>query len=295
MSESPGLDTLAITDMPIGDGDASPDRRTLLFLHANGMNAQTWAPLIDALSSLGAHGTARLVDLPGHGRAPQPLTTDGLWVSTARAVQAVLEASPDVVLVGHSLGASLALVAAAGQTGVAGIFAFEPVVVTPGLEADARTVGGALAGLALRRRSSFESADVARERLFSKPPLSSFAPAVIDAWLATAITQHHDHVELTCSPELEAQFFAQTAVQDVFAVLPGVHVPVAIAVGSDSYDAYPGVAAKQVVDALPHATLHVVNDVGHFGPLESPVAVAAHLATWLHGLATNAGPSQSPA
>lgn len=295
MSESPGLDTLAITDMPIGDGDAGPRSHTLLFLHANGMNAQTWAPLVDNLSSLGVNGTARLVDLPGHGRAPQPLTTDGLWVSTARAVQALLEISPGAVLVGHSLGASLALVAAAGHAGAAGIFAFEPVVVTPGLEADARTVGGALAGLALRRRSSFESAKVARERLFSKPPLGSFAPAVIDAWLATAITQHDDHVELTCSPELEAQYFAQTAVQDVFAVLPRVSAPVVVAVGADSHDAYPGVAAKQVVDALQNATLRVVNGVGHFGHLESPDEVAVHLATWLQSLANTASPSQPQA
>lgn len=76
-------------------------------VHGIGGTAATMAPLADALAALG-HDTV-VVTLPGHGTAPEHLL-DATWAGWLAAVPACQ------VLVGQSMGASLAL-AAAGEAG----------------------------------------------------------------------------------------------------------------------------------------------------------------------------------
>ena len=105
---------LAHTDT--GDGPS------LVFLHGLGADRTRWAPFVDRLS-----GTFRCttVDLPGHGESP----ADGCnAVEGAIAVQELIGhlgiEAPTIV--GHSLGATIALVHAA-VFGPRSIVAFDPV------------------------------------------------------------------------------------------------------------------------------------------------------------------------
>jgi pimeloyl-ACP methyl ester carboxylesterase len=275
---------LAVASSSFGNHQAEAPQRNLIFLHANGMSGATWQPVVDCLATLGIGGVAHLVDLPGHAMAPQPTIDGTLWTRTAQEVRNFAGTVSAPFIIGHSLGGSLGLVTASVDHSIAGVYAFEPVVVPPSLSADARTVGGALAAMAQRRRAQFDSREDARTRLFEKPPLNSFASDVVDAWLASALVDDGEGVSLACPPSLESLYFAQTAVQDVFSVLGDVECSVKLGVGADSAHHYPGVAAGELASALPNASMQVIEGVGHFGPLESPKAVGTSIGEWLLSL-----------
>ena len=87
-----------------------PARPSLMFIHGAGMDHSVWA-----LQSryFAHHGYGVLaVDLPGHGRSGgAPLASIGAMADWALALIAAVEAGP-AVLVGHSMGALIALEAA---------------------------------------------------------------------------------------------------------------------------------------------------------------------------------------
>ncbi len=89
-------------------------------VHGLGGTADTMAALARALDALGH--TTHLVTLPGHGTVPEDLLRFG-WADWLAAVPRA------EVLVGQSLGASLALAAAATRPDVRAVVAINPVTV----------------------------------------------------------------------------------------------------------------------------------------------------------------------
>lgn len=83
----------------------------ILLLHGLGGTARTMAPVADGLAARGH--TVRTLTLPGHGTEPEALAgvTWGDWLSAARTA-ASADGAADVI-VGQSMGASLALALAA--------------------------------------------------------------------------------------------------------------------------------------------------------------------------------------
>ncbi|MCB9522598.1 MAG: alpha/beta fold hydrolase [Myxococcales bacterium] len=79
----------------------------VLCLHGASGNAATWGPVLDAWDPALA---ARAVDLPGRGATPKPPLAD--VAALADAVLADLPPGPAPLLVGHSLGGAVALMAA---------------------------------------------------------------------------------------------------------------------------------------------------------------------------------------
>ncbi|MGC5615779.1 alpha/beta fold hydrolase [Georgenia sp. Z1491] len=88
-------------DVP-GDG-----RVTFVLLHGVGLSSIYLLPLAEDLAE---HGEVLLVDLPGFGDVPPPATTLGI-AGLAEVVEDVLAAGGvhDPVLVGHSMGAQVAV------------------------------------------------------------------------------------------------------------------------------------------------------------------------------------------
>ena len=68
--------------------------------------------------------------------------------------------------------------------------------------------------------------------------------------------------------------YRQGLAHDGFSRLGEVGCDVVVALGGDSPAIGADVARAQVA-ALPHGRLEVFDDLGHFGPLEDPDAVAA--------------------
>jgi pimeloyl-ACP methyl ester carboxylesterase len=104
--------TIVVTDSDMGsDSIGRVAGQTFVLLHGIGMGASYFAALS---AELQPHGRVVAIDLPGFGNAPEPevaLTMAQLGRLLVDFV--VLEALGDPVLVGHSMGAQVAVEAAA--------------------------------------------------------------------------------------------------------------------------------------------------------------------------------------
>lgn len=145
-----------------------PASRSALFLHGVGSSADTWWRVREDLGDLGWETLA--LDLAGHGDRPLP----------ARGLRGVADLSEDVweqvadqrvdVLVGHSLGAIVALDLAAAHPGLAS----QVVVVDPPALGGALTVGAVADGLVQQSAAAHQDLDaVARQVAEANPRWSA--------------------------------------------------------------------------------------------------------------------------
>ena len=184
----------------------------LLILHANGFFGACYQPLAQQLQP---RFTVVALDLPGQGSSA-PLPPDFGPPTPAALADSLLHSIQRHGLrgcrvLGHSLGASVALLAESRQPGTfAAMYLYEPVAQAPAAPAGASTaaadggdssssssssssaaatasghreVGALLAGLARRRRAEFASPAEAAERLGGKPPFSHLHPAAMAAYV----------------------------------------------------------------------------------------------------------------
>jgi pimeloyl-ACP methyl ester carboxylesterase len=250
-----------------------------LFAHATGFHARVWEPVARRLA-----GRVRCValDLRGHGVAgtPEGLTFD--WRGFGADVVAVLDAGvvppAPVVGVGHSMGgAALVLAAAARPASFRGLWMFEPIVPPPGslLSSDGPNP---LAEGAARRRARFESIEAAIDNYASKRPLDALHPDALRAYVEGGFAVDGDgSVVLRCRPAWEATTFRMARDSGAWDALSSIDVPVVVATGAEEPYAPSAFAAAIVADAR-HGRLSRHPELGHFGPLEDPDAMAEEIA-----------------
>jgi pimeloyl-ACP methyl ester carboxylesterase len=261
---------LAVHDL---GGDGPP----LLMAHATGFCGPVLAPLA-------AHLTGRFhcwaYDARGHGDSEAPAGLDWNWSGFADDVLAVVDGLglDQPYGFGHSSGGAAMLDAEARRPGTfAALWCYEPIVwpeITDELTASRRPL---ISG-ALKRRDRFPSRQDAYDNFASKPPLESLDPKALRAYVDCGFTADGEGVRLKCPPFVEAAIYRQGLVHDGFSRLGRVGCPVTIGRGDRSMAVEPHVALAQV-EALPRAGLVTFPDLGHFGPLEAPAAVAAAVVT----------------
>jgi pimeloyl-ACP methyl ester carboxylesterase len=83
-------------------------------------------------------------------------------------------------------------------------------------------------------------------------------------------------VRLKCPPFVEASIYRQGLAHDGFTRLAQVRCPVTIGRGERTVAMERAVTEAQVA-ALPDASLVAFADLGHFGPMEGPRAIAGAL------------------
>jgi pimeloyl-ACP methyl ester carboxylesterase len=267
------------------DAGQNPNRGPILLAHPTGFHGRIWAPVAERLVAAG-HRVWSL-DFRGHGDSDAPdINGDAYaWDGFASDALAVIDhlglsGDPALIAAGHSKGAAVLLLGEARRPGTYQcIWAFEPIM----FPTEHAPFGGVpaddfpLARSARRRRNEWASIEEAYEAYASKPPLNVMTPESLRAYVEYGLRDRGDGVfELKCRPEVEARTYSMAPANGAWAVLPDITADVVVACGENSNDIGPKPAGA-IAERLPHATLEVWPDCGHFGPQEDPDACAASI------------------
>ncbi len=258
----------------------------LVFIHANGFNANTYRAILEPLSA-----GLRIIapDLRGHGRSTLPADPRGRrsWGDHRDDILALLDAldGPRARLAGHSMGGTVALLAAAAAPArVADLVLLDPVMWGP--------LGVILAHLpwsqsmaarrapiaikAARRRARFDSREDALKAYLGRGAFRSWPDAMVADYVQDGFRDLPEGgVELTCPPEWEASNYT-THAHDPYAALRRFGGPVRILKAQEGSTCRVGEPAS-FQRRYPAVTVEEVEG-GHFFPMEQPQRVRDALA-----------------
>jgi len=271
-----GPGEMAVLDL--GDASRPVD---LVFVHANGFNARTYRAVIAPLAT-----GLRIVapDLRGHGLTPLPADPKGRrsWRDHRDDLVGLLEAldGPPVVLSGHSMGGTVALLAAAAAPErVSKVVVFDPVMwgafgmVMAHLPIVAQRAARRAPWTvqATRRRSVFESREAALKSYLGRGAFKGWTETMVADYVADGFRDLPDgSVELACAPAWEASNYT-THAHNPYAAIRRFGGPVRILKASKG-------STTRIKDAEafsrrhPNATVEKVEG-DHFFAMRSPEIV----------------------
>lgn len=170
-----------------------------------------------------------------------------------------------VAVAGHSLGGYVALLAATRSDRIDRIVAID--VKSDWTEADAAA--------AARAEPAVQRAEPERETLVARL-VRGLAPAVLsDDEVETLAERSIEPVDGSWRFRWDRRVLATEPVEP-FAFLARVRCPVAVVAGSDS-DVMPPESAQRFGDAIPEATVEVVEGAGHHVELDAPELLARRI------------------
>ncbi len=276
---------MTAADAAPGALEAAPEgplRARALVLPGAQLEPEHYRGLLAALARGGVRATA--LGVPAFAGRGAPATWDGL---TAAVGDALARFAPGGVLIGHSLGGLLALLAAARLEGAARparLVLLEPAVA-PGAGAARRAAAAYRRDVLLRDRERFVNRPGAFRRLHD--------PAALDAdGLARYLAARREG-----DPEALGALLAATPALYPLP-LAALDQPVLLARGAAS-GWRAALGAWLLARRLPRCRRAVVPRAGHWLPLERPDAVAALVLAWLDedppGRASARGAGAEPA
>jgi pimeloyl-ACP methyl ester carboxylesterase len=245
--------------------------RPFLVCHATGFCGRAYEPLAAELVET-RHVYA--LDYRGHGDTAPPANGRFDWEGLADDLDAVVTAIADGPLdvFGHSMGGATAMMVELRRPGVIrSAYLYEPIVMPAATELAALrdTMGDA----ARRRKPSFPTKADALVRYASRPPLSDLRASALAAYVEHGFEERDGAAWLKCTPEQEAATFEASG-KPLASSMAAVETVVTVAVGAPAAEFSPAALAPSLVDVLPHARLETFPTLGHFGPLQDPIAVA---------------------
>lgn len=265
--------------------DLGGDGPLLLLAHATGFHGRVWGPCAAHLRD--RHCVAP--DLRGHGDSVIPDGVGFAWSGFADDILAVVDhlGGGPLIAAGHSKGGASLLLAEQRRPGTfEGLYLFEPIVFPPVVAAIQHGEGGTpnpLAAGARRRRPTFDSFDAAFANYVAKPPFDALDREALRAYVDGGFRPLPDGtVTLKCRPENEAQVYEMGSQHDAYEHLGEVRCPVTVGFGVETPFS-PATFARPIAERLADARLDPHPDLGHFGPLEDPAAIAASIRAALIG------------
>jgi pimeloyl-ACP methyl ester carboxylesterase len=258
-----------------GDVTRPPD---IVFLHATGFNARTYATL---LAPLGERFHVLAVDMRGHGQTQLPAPTFG-YGSWNRHREDIVELVEEhirapVTLAGHSMGATVSLLVAGKRPALArGVALIEPVLMTPPSYGFAQILGSPLwwsltariARSAARRRSKFASKEEALAALTGRGVFRSFTPEQLADYVGDGFVETVDGVRLACTPAYEARTFSAHRI-DPWTALARAPAPI-VCLRAEKFSTTRPAAAERLIAVRPDARCAIVEGASHMLPMERP-------------------------
>ena len=193
--------------------EAGPVR--LVFAHANGFNAQAYSAL---LTKLPVHSVA--FDLRGHGFTDLPTNIENLasFEIFANDIVAFIDrhVNENIVLAGHSLGASCAILASRQlQDRLVGYLGFDPVTLPslPRYLAKSKLGRGLmkktfpLAKNTGKRRRVFENPQQVFDRYSGRGAFMGLTDKTLNDFLVSGLRSNPNGVELSCDPLWEQAIY----------------------------------------------------------------------------------------
>jgi pimeloyl-ACP methyl ester carboxylesterase len=246
----------------------------LHFAHANSFPANTYRVFFNHLRH---HYDVRA--LPLHAHNPKYQVDNG-WRALARELRDELIASYDapVILVGHSLGGMLCLMAAKARPDLVRCVVLLDSPVVAGWRAWVLRVAKAIgagdrlspARLSVKRRHLFPDLETAYRHFAAKPVFERWHPDVLRDYVEHGLAPHEDGVTLRFSREAETAVY-RTLPHHIGGVVRRFPVPVAFIGGMDSVECrQAGLAATRRLVGRHFRQL----PGGHLFPMESPALAA---------------------
>lgn len=257
----------------------------VLFVHANGFNAITYQSILQPLGGV-SHVAA--MDLRGHGRTQLPAEPSKLrnWnIFRDDIIQVIEKMAPDgLILAGHSMGATTALLAAAKAPElVKGLVLTDPVLLPPQAYTSAHVpvfghMGSSntkIAKGARKRKAMFESPEAAEEMLRGRGAFATWRAPFLHDYLVDGLQrQQEGEYTLSCSPEWESACFAAQANRPWSAIrkLKKQRFPVII-LQAERDSTSVSDTDERVHAVRPDAAVTRVPGTTHFLPMERPYVV----------------------
>jgi pimeloyl-ACP methyl ester carboxylesterase len=229
-----------------------------VFLHHFGGSGRTWEPLSEIMAQVGIRCIAP--DLRGFGDSashegdPAQFTVATMADDVAALIERLSLGT--YVLIGHSMGAKVALALAGRQPrNLEALILLAPSPPTPEPMPDAERAR-LLAGYGDRA-----AAEETIKKITARP--------LPDLLLATAIADILRSSEGAWNGWLE-----HGSRENIVATLPSVRVPVFIAVGSNDETITAPLVKGAIAERLePSAVVRIIGGAGHLLPLEAPISV----------------------
>lgn len=246
----------------------------LHFTHGNSYPAGAYRQFLDRLR---ADFDVRAVDM--HGHDPEYPVTDG-WHELVAELISELERYPSpAILVGHSLGGMLSLLAAEQRPELARCVVMLDSPVVAGWRAWMWRVIKRLghadrfspAKFSRRRRSVWPSREAAYAHFSAKEMFAAWAPGVLEDYIEHGLEAHPDGVALRFSPEVETEIYNSLPHHMGSVATPRFPLPVGFVAGTNSVElrqAGRGATRRLVGDNF------VEIEGSHLFPMESPELTA---------------------
>lgn len=247
-----------------GDGPA------VIMLHATGFLPWLWHPIARELG-----GTYRVIApyFCDH-RAFDPEEGGLSWLVIAEDLAVFMRRLDleDPLVVGHSMGATVACIAEALHGPIASRMALIEPIFLPSqfYEVDLTVEQHPLASKSIRRRNRWESEEEARDYLSGKPLFMRWDREMLDLYLRHGMTEAEgDALELSCHPRREAALFMGGMAVDPWTLLEKISCPVLLIEGGESENRLV-IDLRRAASIMSAAELRTVDGAGHLVPMEKP-------------------------
>lgn len=246
-------------------------------LHANASTSTQWRPLMESLESR-FHVLA--ADSFGAGKSPAwPVDRKVTLRDEVALLDPVFElAGEPCMVVAHSYGAAVALIAAISQPHrISALALYEPVLFSL-LDGDDSDDAEGIRGAAARATAALDVFD-----------LDAAAEAFIDFWMGAgswARTPESRKTPIAASmTNLPSWFRALSNEPTPLRAFSALHVPVLYMMGSESPESSRGVG-RLLTRVLPQVEVVEFPGLGHMGPITHPQIVNAAIVRFLERCST---------